>query len=210
MNPPRDEPKAPIDWDEVHRQLERNAAAVGEALQPAPERVRAVLDERARTLARVPPIPPSAEEAVQVATFLLAGELYAVASCHVRRVVKLGEPTPIPGAPECLVGVINLHGEILAVFDLRALFGITPRGRSERSQVIVLGDERDEFGIVADEACEVLTLRIDEIHQPPDSLEGAGRKLLRGVTQDALIVLDGAVLLRDDRFVINQGEDWGA
>jgi purine-binding chemotaxis protein CheW len=210
MNPPRDAPKAPIDWDEVHRQLERNAAAVGEALRPSPERVQAVLDERARALARVPPIPPSPEEVVQVATFLLAGELYAVESCHVRRVVKLGEPTPVPGAPEHLVGVINLHGEILAVFDLRALFEIAPRGLSERSQVIVLGDERDEFGIVADEALEVLTLRIDAIHEPPGSLEGADRQLLRGVTQDALIVLDGAVLLRADRFVINQVEDWGA
>ena len=63
---------------------------------------------------------------------------------------------------------------------------------------------------MADEALEVLTLRIDEIHEPPGSLEGADRQLLRGVTQDALIVLDGAVLLRDDRFVINQVEDWGA
>ena len=56
MNPPRDAPKAPIDWDEVHRQLERNAAAVGEALRPSPERVQAVLDERT---ARWPECPRS-------------------------------------------------------------------------------------------------------------------------------------------------------
>ena len=32
---------------------------------------------------------------------------------------ELGEPTPVPGTPERLVGVVNHRGRVLAVMDLR-------------------------------------------------------------------------------------------
>ena len=43
-----------IDWQEAHRRLDRLRAAADEALRLPPARARAVLEERARALARVP------------------------------------------------------------------------------------------------------------------------------------------------------------
>ena len=88
---------------------------------------------------------------------------------------------------------------------------MTPaRGLTDLARVLVLGADRPEFGVLADAAHEVTTLRVDEVHEPPDSATGVGREYLRGVTKDALIVLDGAALLRDGRLFIDQGEEAGA
>ena len=54
MNAAAPEPRA-VDWAEVRAGLARAGAALEEALHPSPERARAVLEERARALARVPP-----------------------------------------------------------------------------------------------------------------------------------------------------------
>jgi purine-binding chemotaxis protein CheW len=211
MIPPlRRPPAREVDWRDIYARLDRAAAAARDALNPPVQLAQAILDERARALACVPPRAPRASEVLEVATFLLAGECYALETRYVTQVVRPRECTPIPGAPAFLVGVVNLRGEILAVLDLCPVLGLARAAAGHPSWIIVLGEQRDEFGVRADAVLEVTTLRLDEVHEPPGSVAGGVRPYLRGVTPGALIVLDGAALLRDDRLVVNQGEDVGA
>jgi purine-binding chemotaxis protein CheW len=207
MTPRPPTPAGGIDWQKLRERLARACAATEGSVRLSPERARAVMEERARTLARVPPRPPHAAEVLEIVTFALAGERYAVETRHVREVVRPAALTPVPGAPDFLVGLHNLRGDILAVFDLRRFFGVADREATDLSRVIVLGGERAEFGALADAVHEVTTLRIDEVHEPPASVGGAGRGYLRGVTAGALVVLDGAALLRDGRLFIDQAEE---
>ena len=119
------------------------------------------------------------------------------------------EYTPLPGAPAFLVGVLNLRGEILAVMDLRSFFGVATQGLSDLARVLIVGMDRPELGVLADAAHEVRTLRIDEILDPPSAAPGVVRSYVRGVTKEALIVLDGAALLQDGRLFIDQEEGVG-
>jgi purine-binding chemotaxis protein CheW len=205
MNP---RPRATaIDWKQLHARLARARQATEESVRLSPERAREIMGERARLLAKVPPRAPEAAEVLEVVTFGMADERYAIETSHIREVVRPGDLTPVPGAPDFLAGVHNLRGEILAVFDLRSFFGVADPGRTERARVIVLGGDRAEFGVLADAVHEVTTLRIEEIREPPASVAGAGRDYLRGVTAAALIVLDGDLLLRDGRLFIDQTEE---
>jgi purine-binding chemotaxis protein CheW len=206
MNARPPTPTGGIDWQQLRHRLARARQATEESARLSPERARAVMEERARILARVPSRPPEAAEVLEVVTFALADERYAVETRHVREVLRVSEIAPVPGAPELLAGLLNLRGEILAVFDMRRTFGAADLGLTERARVVVLGDERAEFGVLADEVHEVTTLRIDEVHEAPGSVAGVAREYLRGVTAGALIVLDGAVLLRDSRLFIDQAE----
>ncbi|HEV3261615.1 MAG TPA: chemotaxis protein CheW [Gemmataceae bacterium] len=198
-----------MDWHELRRRLERARAAMEEASTVSADRVRAVLEERAQALARVPTPPVRDTDFLEVVSFELSGEWYALETRYVQRVVPLTAYTTVPGAPESLLGVINLRGDILAVFDFRKVFGLAQPGLTDLSRVLVLGDESDEFGILADRVHEVTRLPADRVLQPPESVAGIGRPYVRGVTNDALIVLDGAVLLRDARFFIDQAEQAG-
>jgi purine-binding chemotaxis protein CheW len=207
MKPPRHQPTGPINWDRIRERLARATAATEEALRPSPQRAREVLAERARALARVPAEAPRAAEVLEVVRFELAGEHYALETRHVREVVRLTDLTPVPAAPPILVGVLNLRGEILAVFDLRRFFGLPEGDATEQARVLVLGHERAEFGILADAVQEVQRLRTDEVLEPPATVAGVGREYVRGVTGAALIVLDGAVLFQDRRLFIDQAEE---
>jgi purine-binding chemotaxis protein CheW len=201
----RPRPEA-IDWPQVRKRLARAIAATEETLRLSPQRARAILDERARLLARVP-VQETRAEGLEVVVFTLADERYGIETRHVREVVRLTNFTPLPGAPEFLAGIINLRGSILAVLDLGKFFGLAVPGLSDRTRVIVLGEERAEFGVLAEAANEVVTLRADALREPPDSVTGSAREYLRGVTADALLVLDGAVLLADPRLTIDQSEE---
>jgi purine-binding chemotaxis protein CheW len=199
-----------IDWQQVHARLARATAATEQALRLSPERARAVMAERARALAQVPAAAAPAGATLQLVVFTLANERYAVETCHVREVVRLIDFTPLPGAPDFLVGVMNLRGHIVAVIDLRKFFGVAARGLTDLARVLVLGHDRAEFGVLADSASEVAALPLDRMLEAPASVAGVAREYLRGVTADALIVLDGAALLQDPRLYIDQGDETGA
>jgi purine-binding chemotaxis protein CheW len=164
-----------------------------------------ILEERARLLARVPPTPPAPGEVLQVVTFTLGDERYAIETSRVREIVRLGEAyARLPGAPAFVFGAMNLRGEILTVLDLRPFFGVPQRESSDRSRIVVLGTGHAEFGMLVDDAHEVLAVRRDHILEPPSTLTGQGRDYLLGVTSEALIVLHSGVLLRDARLFVDQ------
>ena len=199
-----------LDWQSVRERLGRATAATESASRVSSERAREIMDARARALAHVQQAEPDAGEVLEVATFALANERYAIETSFVREVVRITDVTPVPGTPDFLLGVMNLRGEILSVIDLCRLFNLASQERTDQSRVVVLGGERPEFGVLADAAHEVMILRRDELLEPPDSVTGLGREYLRGVTHDALIVLDGAVLLQDARLFIDQEDEAGA
>lgn len=198
-----------IDWEEIHQRLREAAAATEGALCLSSEQSKLVMDKRARALAQVSVQLPSSTDVLQVVTFSLANERYGIETRYVQAIIRGTDCTPIPGAPDFLVGVLNLRGEILPIFDLRKFFNVADNTPSELCQILVLGNERSEFGIVADVVRSLAMLRADEVLEPPDTLPSMGRELLRGVTGDVLILLDGPALLQDSRFFVDQSEEVG-
>lgn len=198
MNPSKQQRRS-IDWQTVRERLER--AAAGET----PERRRAIFEARARAIARVPAA-PAAGAVLEIVRFTLAGEMYAIETAVVREVLKPRDVTPLPGTPAVLAGIANLRGQIVAVFDLARLFHLNGPP-AERPRVIILGQERIEFGIRADVVHDVARVAIDAVQEPPASLAGPLRAVLRGVCPDGTALLDGPAVLKDPRFLIDVRED---
>lgn len=192
-----------IDWVDVRRRLAGAAIRDGNALTP--EQAEAVLAERARSLAVATAPLLDHRSGLEAIVVRISDERYAVAANYVWRVVGAPDIAPVPGAPAILAGVMNLHGEVLPVFDPRLLLGLAIDAAPARIQVIVLGSERAELGLVVDAADSVARLTGDELHAPPDSLAPGRRDLLRGVTRSGLILLDGAKLLADPRLGVVPG-----
>ena len=57
-------------------------------------------------------------EIVQLVCFRLAGEEYAVDITNVQEVIRVQSITPVPRMPVFVLGVINIRGNIVPVFDL--------------------------------------------------------------------------------------------
>jgi purine-binding chemotaxis protein CheW len=71
----------------------------------------------------------------------VAGEQYALPVEHVKEVVETGELAPVPGAPDSVLGLRNLAGDIVPALDLAAMLGIQ-RQASPARLVIVERDGR--------------------------------------------------------------------
>ena len=194
-----------IDWGEVRTRVAKAfARSSGES---TPEHAREVLIERARRLALGSERPGVAVDALELLPFRLGREHYAIETRYAREVVRLTGFTAVPGTEDFLLGVANLRGEIVPVFDLMLFFGFASQGLLDRSRVIVIGAETVEFGIIAD-SVEAVT------HVPAEALVGdaafegkRGGECVRGVTREAMIVLDGAALLEDRRLFIGGAPD---
>jgi len=198
--------KRTISWDRTRARLAAAEQMAREAMQPSPARSRALLETRARQLAN--PLPEEARpgELLDVVVFSLARERYALESRVLREIVRLTDFTPVPGAADFLVGVTNLRGAILPVVDLRRFFGLPDRGLTDQSRVLVLGQDRPDVGVLADETHELASVRADGIFAPSATAPSGGRAYIRGFTADAVVVLDGEKLLRDPRLVIDHSE----
>lgn len=186
------------DWEAIRAAVARSTAA------RTPEQARAIMDARARKLAARPE--RSVADRLALAVFELASERYAVELRWIREVARLTEYTPVPGTPDHVVGLTSVRGAIIAVIDLRRLFGLTTSGLSDRSRLALIGDREPEFGLLVDRALGTTMLPASDVLAAPAGLVGAGRACVRGVTGDALIVLDGRSLLMDPRLVIDQTE----
>jgi len=183
-----------VDWTEIRRRMELAGQELDSAGRATPERVRAILEERARVLAR-PSAPLPVGERLEVLTFVLANEIYAIESRYVHQVFRLQELAPLPGAELPVFGVTAWRGELLTIVDLRPVLGLRVAALDDLSRVIVLGAERPEFGILADAVREIVTLPAAEVRAPPEGL-AAKRDYVRGMTGEAVLVLDAQKLVR--------------
>jgi len=103
--------------------------------------------------------------AVQV-TVRVNAELYAFPVEAVVEVAELGQPTPVPGAGPGAIGLQNLRGSALPVFDLATLLGIAGGETPTRLVVAELAGRRAGFAV--DEVCDVGELpAAEEAHDTP-------------------------------------------
>jgi purine-binding chemotaxis protein CheW len=137
---------------------------------------------------------------LELVGFDLAGERYGIESRFVREVARLTRFTPVPGTPAFVLGVTSLRGEILALFDLRQLLGVVAVGVTDLGRIVVLGEHRREFGLLADSASEILCVPSAELAQ---SETAWGRSYVRGVSPAGVIVLSGEALLTDPKLTID-------
>lgn len=169
----------------------------------SPDEERRLLRERARLLAREIQPEKSADLEIELVTFKLAQENYAVESGYVREVYPLKFLTPVPGAPSFVLGLTNLRGEILSIVDLHAFFELPNPGLTDRSRVIVLRSPVMEFGILADSVTGTLRIGATDLQPALPTLTGIREDYLKGVTGARLIVLDAARLLASPSIVVN-------
>jgi hypothetical protein len=83
-----------------------------------------------------------------ILVFSLDEPLYALPLSSVERVVPAVEITPLPKAPEFVLGVINVHGQVIPVMDIRQRLRLPTRpvGLEDRFILARLGG--DEFTIL--------------------------------------------------------------
>jgi purine-binding chemotaxis protein CheW len=104
--------------------------------------------------------------------------------------------SPLPKAPAVALGAINLHGEIVAVLDIRGRFGLRAHDPQPDDQLFVVHTGRRRVALTVDEVLGPMEVPSEALIAPEAVLPGVGH--LSG----AVALPDGLLLIHDlDRFL---------
>ena len=124
----------------------------------------------------------------QMVTFHLGEELYGVNIMDVKEIVRLQNVRVIPNAPYYVEGIINLRGEIIPIIDLHKRFKIQSVNKSEDIEMeggfIILNIDGSKIGIIIDKVERVVTVKADDVKEPPQMLSGIGNEYIEGVVRE--------------------------
>jgi len=201
---PDDAKRVRIDWRAVRQRQEIARAAIEHAASTDPEETRRILKVRAQALGRKSEPAEAIGERIEVVEFILAQEHYAIESQHVRDVYPLEQLTPLPCTPAFVLGIVNLHGEILSVIDIKKFFDLPEKGLTDLNKVIVLESGGMRFGILADVIVGVHRIRVADIQPSLPTLTGIREEYLKGVTPDRTVILDAEKLLADEKIIVQE------
>ncbi len=140
---------------------------------------------------------------MQVLTFAMQGDTFAVPIESVKELIGLPEMTAIPTMPDFLCGVMNLRGSVIPVIDLSRRFGLARIKPGWRTCVVIFelnGSEgRQTLGTMVDAVHEVQTIETHQIDPPPQFGSHIAPEFLHGMIR----LRDEVVLLLEIKQVLS-------
>ena len=119
-------------------------------------------------------------ESRQFSTFYVAGRLYGIDVTRVQEVVRPMHITPIPLAPEYVVGLINLRGQVTTAIGLRELFGIEV-SPSQAFMNVVCRIDGSLISLQADEIGDVVEVMERDFELTPQTVPTEVRQFMSGI-----------------------------
>lgn len=133
----------------------------------------------------------SKDAQLQLVTFLLDNEEYAIHIRFVIEILKTSQICKVPNTPYYVPGVINLRGKIIPVVDLRKCFNLSEKEIDKLSRIVVVELNGNEIGLLVDQVKEVLYIDKTTIETLPEITTHPQARYISGITQyeDRLLLL---------------------
>jgi purine-binding chemotaxis protein CheW len=140
---------------------------------------------------RAASVPPTLDQIAQWVVFSLDAGRYALPLHSVERIVRAVQVTPLPQAPAVVLGVIDVGGRVLPVFNIRQRFCLPQRDIDPSDQFLIARTTERTVVLSVDAVCGVF-------EQPSAALIDAGSlapglEHIRGV----IPIADDLVLIHD-------------
>ena len=146
---------------------------------------------------------PEKDQVLQWVTYRLGDETYGINVMQVQEVLRYTEIAPVPGAPDYVLGIINLRGNVVTVIDTRARFGLMPADTTDNTRIVIIESDEQVVGILVDSVAEVVYLKSSEIDSARNVGTEESAKFIQGVSNrdgELLILVDLNKLLSDDEW----------
>ena len=127
----------------------------------------------------------------QLVVFTLDEQRYALYLAAVERIVRVVEITPLPKSPEVVLGVVNVHGQIIPVVNIGKRFRLPEREIALSNQLIIANTSRRAVALLVDEVSGVVEISEREMIE-------AGKILPDMDYVEGIVKLeDGLILIHD-------------
>lgn len=132
----------------------------------------------------------------RLVVFSLDGQRYALALAAVEKVVRAVEVTSLPGAPDIVLGIINMQGRVIPLVNVRRRFRLPEKEMMLTDQIVIAHTARRPVALVVDAVTGVL--------ECPEREAVAARDILPDVeyVEGVVKLEDGLILIHNlDQFL---------
>jgi purine-binding chemotaxis protein CheW len=123
--------------------------------------------------------------------FTLDKQRYALPLHAAQRVVRMVAITPLPNAPDIILGVVNFHGQVIPVINVRSRFRLPERVIALTDQLVFARTARRPVALVVDTVLDVIANAEQKLIAPETILPKIA--YVEGVVK----LSDGLILIHD-------------
>lgn len=130
---------------------------------------------------------------IELATFYVGEALCGMDILKVQEINKLTQMTKVPQAPDYVLGILNLRGQIVTIIDLGKKIGLGETELSPDSRNIIVNDASGHVGLLVRQISDVVTADMERREPAPANMNGIQGDYFTGVykTENTLIgILD--------------------
>lgn len=106
---------------------------------------------------------------MEILSLKLDEKEYGIPISGVSRIIHMAAITPVSELSNCHLGVINLHGQILPVFDIRGCLGLQRRAENLHDCIIILEIDGKKGAVIADTITEIIEANASDIDSSMES-----------------------------------------
>lgn len=135
-------------------------------------------------------------------TFSAGGQSFCLEITQIREIRRWTPVTTLPHTPSDVLGVMNLRGAVIPIFDLSERFGLGTTPENERNVVIVATINGSTIGLLVESVSEILSVEKSAIQETPDIKSEATRQSIIGmisVDESMVRVVNLDVVLESDQ-----------
>jgi len=130
---------------------------------------------------------------MKVLSFRLAGRLFGIETRYVKEINRNVEYTPVPRASEEIIGLFNMRGQVVTLFDLASILDYRKDLQARRDACIILKaqpNSPDQVGFLIDKTEDVIDIDESLCEPPPANSPQMEYKYVKRVAK-----LEGELLL---------------
>lgn len=140
----------------------------------------------------------SQSKQLEFVTLVAGGQNFCIEITQIREIRRWTPVTILPHSPDHVLGVINLRGAVIPIFDLAAKLGFTKIEPSARHVIIISAIEDRIVGLLVESVSEILGVSPDMVRETPKSPEDITTRATSGIIpvgDDMTKVINLAALL---------------
>ncbi len=145
---------------------------------------------------------------IELATFYVGDALCGMDILNIQEINKLMEMTKVPQAPDYMIGILNLRGQIVTIIDLGQKLGLGEVEISNESRNIIINAPGEHVGLLVSRISDVVMADPEKIESAPANMSGIQGGFFTGVykTENKLIgILDIKEVLRLESENLSRG-----
>lgn len=114
-------------------------------------------------------------------TLVAGGQHFCIEITQIREIRRWSPVTALPHAPAHVLGVINLRGAVIPIFDLASKLGFEEVAITERHIIIITAIGDRTVGLLVESVSEILGVAPNEVRDAPSGLDDQATRSIKGI-----------------------------